>query len=275
MRLRSITKHVRDQNWFAVFLDFIIVVVGVFIGLQVANWSNERGDRARETQVLREIAADIQSDRVVYSNALNSVLNRIAVATYVLQKTPNTPLRTLQGHDWLLEGSGYKEAIKASKQLRDLSFDERIKPFKPQLWMGIWYIHNVEPSTTAFASLVSSGELGILQGEGLVRSLQQYQNTTALLGRSQNLTFRPTRDSGLKIGHQFGLSAFGRVDEDAFLELVSTNPHLAAMIQTQLGWSKLHFFLLSQLDNDAAELLKQIEDELGTSLIENTTEITP
>ncbi|PHR93274.1 MAG: hypothetical protein COA69_04840 [Robiginitomaculum sp.] len=33
MRLRSIMKHVRDQNWFAIFLDFFIVVVGVFIGL--------------------------------------------------------------------------------------------------------------------------------------------------------------------------------------------------------------------------------------------------
>ena len=29
MILRSITKHVRDQNWFAVGIDFLIVVVGV------------------------------------------------------------------------------------------------------------------------------------------------------------------------------------------------------------------------------------------------------
>lgn len=29
MLLRSITKHVKDQNWFAVFIDFIIVVFKV------------------------------------------------------------------------------------------------------------------------------------------------------------------------------------------------------------------------------------------------------
>jgi len=40
MLLRSITKHVKDQNWFAVGLDFFIVVVGVFIGMQVANWND-------------------------------------------------------------------------------------------------------------------------------------------------------------------------------------------------------------------------------------------
>lgn len=33
MRLLSITKYGRDQNWYAGFLDFFIVVVGVFIGL--------------------------------------------------------------------------------------------------------------------------------------------------------------------------------------------------------------------------------------------------
>jgi len=32
MRLRRITEHVNAQNWFAVWLDFVIVVVGVFIG---------------------------------------------------------------------------------------------------------------------------------------------------------------------------------------------------------------------------------------------------
>jgi len=39
MILRRITEHVKDQNWFAVGIDFFIVVVGVFIGIQVSNWN--------------------------------------------------------------------------------------------------------------------------------------------------------------------------------------------------------------------------------------------
>lgn len=53
MLLRRITKHVREQNWFAVFIDFIIVVVGVFIGIQVSNWNEERELRQR-TEILSE-----------------------------------------------------------------------------------------------------------------------------------------------------------------------------------------------------------------------------
>ena len=42
MLLRRITQHVKDQNWFAVLIDFAIVVFGVFIGIQVANWNAAR-----------------------------------------------------------------------------------------------------------------------------------------------------------------------------------------------------------------------------------------
>ena len=35
MLLRSITKHVREQNWFAVALDFFIVVVGIITAFPI------------------------------------------------------------------------------------------------------------------------------------------------------------------------------------------------------------------------------------------------
>ena len=52
MILRSVIKHVRDQNWFAVGIDFLIVVVGVFIGIQVSNWNDEAGRLAKEQTYL-------------------------------------------------------------------------------------------------------------------------------------------------------------------------------------------------------------------------------
>jgi hypothetical protein len=42
MILRRIPEHVKAQNWFAVGIDFFIVVVGVFVGLQVSNWNDRR-----------------------------------------------------------------------------------------------------------------------------------------------------------------------------------------------------------------------------------------
>ncbi|MEE9347889.1 MAG: hypothetical protein V3U82_06815 [Robiginitomaculum sp.] len=42
MIFRRVKAHVAKEDWFAVFIDFIIVVFGVFMGLQVANWSAAR-----------------------------------------------------------------------------------------------------------------------------------------------------------------------------------------------------------------------------------------
>ena len=52
MLLRRVTLHVRDQNWTAVLIDFVIVVVGVFVGLQVQDWNEARKDRIEEQQLL-------------------------------------------------------------------------------------------------------------------------------------------------------------------------------------------------------------------------------
>jgi Family of unknown function (DUF6090) len=57
--LRRITEHVKTQNWFAVGLDFFIVVVGVFIGIQVSNWNDASKDRADEAAFLKDLHNDI------------------------------------------------------------------------------------------------------------------------------------------------------------------------------------------------------------------------
>lgn len=52
MLLRRVMQHVKDQNWVAVGIDFVIVVVGLFIGIQVASWNNARRDREAEALYL-------------------------------------------------------------------------------------------------------------------------------------------------------------------------------------------------------------------------------
>jgi hypothetical protein len=55
---RRIAVHVKAQNWFAVFLDFIIVVAGVFIGIQVSNWNAARIERGQEREYLSRLRED-------------------------------------------------------------------------------------------------------------------------------------------------------------------------------------------------------------------------
>ena len=62
MLLRRIIEHVKTQNWTAVALDFVIVVVGVFIGIQVANWNDSRGEVRLGDDYLQGFRADLLAD---------------------------------------------------------------------------------------------------------------------------------------------------------------------------------------------------------------------
>lgn len=68
MLLRRLSQHVKDQNWFAVTLDLFIVVVGVFIGIQVANWNDSRAFQAKELELLRELQSEIEDGIELLSN---------------------------------------------------------------------------------------------------------------------------------------------------------------------------------------------------------------
>ena len=59
MILSRVIAHVREQNWTAIAIDFVIVVAGVFLGLQVQQWSGARarGEQGRADEAhLRSVA---------------------------------------------------------------------------------------------------------------------------------------------------------------------------------------------------------------------------
>jgi len=65
MILRRIREHVSHHNWFAVAVDFVIVVAGVFVGLQASNWNQRRieQEQAREyrTMLLSDLDANLEN----------------------------------------------------------------------------------------------------------------------------------------------------------------------------------------------------------------------
>jgi hypothetical protein len=55
MILRRISENIKSQNWFAVLVEFVIVVIGVFMGLQVQDWNEARKERIEEHDLLSRL----------------------------------------------------------------------------------------------------------------------------------------------------------------------------------------------------------------------------
>lgn len=58
---RAVAK-LRAQDWAAIAIELGIVVLGVFIGVQAANWNDAMADRSRSTSYLERIGEDLSAD---------------------------------------------------------------------------------------------------------------------------------------------------------------------------------------------------------------------
>jgi hypothetical protein len=59
---RRIATHLRAQNWTTVAIELAIVISGVFIGIQAANWNQQRQQRNHTTLLLSQVQAELTED---------------------------------------------------------------------------------------------------------------------------------------------------------------------------------------------------------------------
>lgn len=60
MILRRLSQHLREQNWTAITIEFVLLVVGVFLGIQVANWNEERANDERSAWFTQRLDDDLR-----------------------------------------------------------------------------------------------------------------------------------------------------------------------------------------------------------------------
>lgn len=60
MILQNISKAIREQNYYAVALEFVIVIAGVVIGFQIQGWAELRADRRIEGRMLERLHQEVQ-----------------------------------------------------------------------------------------------------------------------------------------------------------------------------------------------------------------------
>ena len=56
MILRRFAEALKQQNWSAVAIEFVLLVLGVFLGIQVANWNETRREHTLEAEYIDEVS---------------------------------------------------------------------------------------------------------------------------------------------------------------------------------------------------------------------------
>ncbi|MGH8040800.1 MAG: hypothetical protein ACREPN_02015, partial [Rudaea sp.] len=60
MIFRRFAGNLRRQDWTAVAVELVVVVLGVFIGLQVSNWNEDRQTNAKAADFTQRLRADLR-----------------------------------------------------------------------------------------------------------------------------------------------------------------------------------------------------------------------
>ncbi len=68
MITRRILSHLRQQHWTGVFIELVIVILGVFIGLQVQDWNSARIARTELNQQLISLREQLEDNQAYFKN---------------------------------------------------------------------------------------------------------------------------------------------------------------------------------------------------------------
>ena len=244
MILRSITRHVREQNWFAVGLDFLIVVVGVFIGIQVANWNEERREEALGVAYLERLGDDLVAMETYLEDVIEGMRGRYSLTTALLDSA-------------------------SRPDVDDTELTEATRAFMTRGW----YTPNLTMIDTVFEDLSSTGNFGLID-EAIWQQVSSYYADLERLIKnfeiSQDWALR--NDSRLAYDHDLFLwdeqldALLGRPDEERLRQSVtSARTDLARLATTY------HYIQQSALDayqsalEDTRRLIGQIESASQSS----------
>lgn len=86
MILNRIGTAIKRQDWFVVFIELMIVVVGIYLGLQVDDWNKARQDRQDEARLLERLHEGI----LQVSDFNQAGYDRIAEETAFLNQVVQT-----------------------------------------------------------------------------------------------------------------------------------------------------------------------------------------
>jgi hypothetical protein len=141
MILRRLAQNLKQQNWTAIWIEFVLLVAGVFLGIQVSNWNAAQADARLGQDYVRRLTRDLRED-------LGAIRAQSAYYSAVLQsvRDANALLRAADPDPRALVVNAYRATE----------------------------ITSTAPVRATWDQIVASGHLGLLPAGAVESSLSQY-----------------------------------------------------------------------------------------------------
>ncbi len=95
MILRRLSQSMKEQNWIAIWIEFVLLVLGVFLGIQVANWNQARLETLMGEDYVTRLIRDLEADEAMLGAVIeyyDAVLQAVMTTDELLGQTDPDPV---------------------------------------------------------------------------------------------------------------------------------------------------------------------------------------
>ena len=144
MILQRIASALRRQDWATVFIELVVVVVGLLLGLELNNWANDLKDRRQVEEYYAQLILDLETDIETGESGIETADRNIAMGELVYRAATQ-------------EGLDEVDESELARALVIAGFTER--PFVTR---------------HTYDELISTGSLRLIKDTEIKRALRSY-----------------------------------------------------------------------------------------------------
>ena len=122
MLVRRSIDYFRQHDWFAVFVELFVVVVGLLLAFQIDRWWEQQRERLQEVEYVARLTIDVESDIPVIQLAIELAKLRKGMAD-VLMRVAETPTAANE-HPMHFIAAVQQAAFTYSPNLTNHTFDD-------------------------------------------------------------------------------------------------------------------------------------------------------
>ena len=244
MIFRRLAQSLKEQNWTTIFIEFVLLVLGVFLGLQAANWNDARNDRALESTYLASLAEDIRGDVEEIDEIGRVSTQRMAALGY------------------LIRAASGKELPVAFESARGRIEIETVPAYDENdpktIGISLFILTTLDGNRLTYDTLVDNAGINVIRDPALIRAIRSYYAAVdkALIFESE---MKVSRVGPVDAQQQSGLSPADATPASELVQTFAGDPALLAAAKNYWLYTNRHLKVMKQLRRDALALVAQID----------------
>lgn len=244
MILRRVAQRLRQHEWTTVAIELLLVVLGVFIGIQVSNWNDARKEHSLEATYLDRIARDIRGDIAEMDEIIRVSTVRMSVLNRLLEEATGRALPRA------FDSARGRIEVQAVPVYADGD------PNSPG--MALFILSTLDGNRSAYETVINTGGIGVMRDAGTLRKVQDYYASVDKavhfeIGLEQN------RDKLIDAERRLGISPVDPMTVQALAMVFAANPELRATAQNYWLYTNRHIKLMRDLQREAKVLADKIQ----------------